>query len=114
MLDLANPNRELWLWMFSDGGAWTAYDLARQLGREDITAVFDQLSGMARRGLVEKMKPTPDSRRLRYAVTGTCLVPHGMHVAEVQMDESLLQLPAVGDRSPSRAPAFNHCESSMT
>jgi hypothetical protein len=86
VIDLREPNRVLWLWLFNDGGAWTAHDLAHELG-QDVERTFNQLSGMARRGIVERMTPEAGTRRLRYAVTGVCLVPHGLHVAEVQLAE---------------------------
>lgn len=83
MPQIADKNRELWLWLFNDGGAWTAHDLAREFGRE-VDEMFRQLTGMAARKLIDRMPPTEGTRRLRYAVTGTCLVPLGMCVAEVQ------------------------------
>jgi hypothetical protein len=86
VIDLREPNRSLWLWLFNDGGAWTAHDLARQLGQE-VERTFNQLSCMERRGILAKLPPSEGSRRLRYVVTGTCLVPHGLHVAEVQITE---------------------------
>jgi hypothetical protein len=99
MIDLRTPNRELWLWLFHDGGAWTAHDLARQIGKDDIERVFNQLSAMERRGLLVKLPPLPGCRRLRYAVTGTCLVPHGLHVGEVQLCDGI---------GPNSVPAYAH------
>lgn len=82
---IAEDNRKLWLWLLADGRAWTARDLAIELGKlpEDV---FWQLNQMAqpRRGLVQMMPAQPGDVRFRYAVTGTCRVPVGMHVAEVQ------------------------------
>lgn len=85
-MKLTDPSRDIWLWLFHDGGAWTASDIAQQMHRE-TDDVFWRLSGMERRGVVVKMAPSPGCRRLRYAVTGTCLVPNGMCVAEVQANE---------------------------
>jgi predicted transcriptional regulator len=83
MPKLSEPNRDLWLWLLNDGGAWTVADLAKEIER-DPQRLFDQVANMAAKGIVEKLPPVPGSRRLRYAVTGTCRVPLGMHVAEVQ------------------------------
>lgn len=83
MAHLRTDNRALWLWLFNDGGAWTADDLVRERGRGAALAAAD----MAQRGLLEKLEPIAGSARLRYAVTGTCLVPQGLHVAEVQGEE---------------------------
>lgn len=82
---IADENRDLWLWLLRDGGAWTAKDLARELGREpeDIFWRLNQMS-QSRRGLVQIMPANAGDRRFRYAVTGTCRVPVGLHVAEVQ------------------------------
>jgi hypothetical protein len=89
-MKLADPNRQLWLWLLQKGGAWTAHDIAQQLGLQ-ASDVFWQLSGMARRGLLEKLAPEAGSRRLRYAVTGTCQVPAGLCVAEVQASDEATQ-----------------------
>jgi predicted transcriptional regulator len=82
---IADDNRELWLWLFRDGRALTAREVAREMGREP-EKVFWQLNQMSqkRRSLVEIMPAREGDRRFRYAVTGTCRVPVGMHVAEVQ------------------------------
>jgi hypothetical protein len=80
---MADENRELWLWLLADAGAWTVADLSIARGMP-VERVFSQVSGMAAKGHLEKLAPLSGSRRLRYAVTGTCRVPLGMHVAEVQ------------------------------
>lgn len=85
MIQLKEPNRKLWLWLLYDGGAWTATDLASHM-QQDRDETFWQLYAMAKRGLVEKLAPLAGSRANRFAVTGTCKVPYGIHVAEVQAD----------------------------
>ncbi len=105
-MKLSDPNRALWLWLLQKGGAWTAHAVAHQL-RLHASDVFWALTAMTRRGLVEKQSPEPGSRRLRYAVTGTCLVPNGLCVGEVQAgDDAVAQ--AANDSfavsRPRRAP----------
>ena len=81
-MKISEFNRSVWLWLFSSGGYWTAAEIARA---NDITIekACDALWGMERRGLVKKQK-SDNSRRLAYGVDGTCLVPCGMKLAEVQ------------------------------
>jgi hypothetical protein len=83
LIQLQEPNRQLWLWLLYDGGEWTASDLAAHL-QQDRDDTFWQLYAMAKRGLVDKLPPLEGSRANRFAVTGTCKVPYGIHVAEVQ------------------------------
>lgn len=85
MVKLQEANRKLWLWLMYDGGAWTNADLAAHLKR-DAETLRQDLYVMAERSLIEKLPPLPGQRNLRYAVTGTCLVPYGLHLAEVQAD----------------------------
>ena len=106
-MKLTDESKDIWLWLFHAGGAWTAYEVARQL-RRDADEVFWRLSGMARRGLIVKLAPAIGSRRLRYAVTGTCLVPNGMCVAEVQPVDHHETEPACGELdAPLRSLAFH-------
>jgi hypothetical protein len=79
----SDENKELWLWLLNDAGAWTVMDLAMHL-RRDPDRLFAQLSGMVNNGHLEKFPPSEGSRRLRYGVTGTCRIPLGLHVGEVQ------------------------------
>jgi hypothetical protein len=83
---ISDDNRELWMWLLHDGRALTAAEVARELGKKPQD-VFWQLNQMAqpRRGLVQIVPALPGDRRFRYAVTGTCRVPLGLHVAEVQL-----------------------------
>lgn len=83
---MSDEAREVWLFLLNDDGAWTVADLAARL-QCDPDRLFDRLSGMAAKEHLAKLPPAPGSRRLRYAVTGTCRVPQGMHVAEVQWPE---------------------------
>lgn len=80
---MSDENKQLWLWLLNDAGAWTVMDLAMRLKR-DPDRTFWQLSGMVSNKHIEKLRPIQGSRRLRYAVTGTCRIPLGLHVAEVQ------------------------------
>jgi hypothetical protein len=85
MPNLSQTGRDVWLWLLQDGGAWTVAEMA-QATRRKPNDLFDQLQNMAAKGTIEKMPPALGSRRLRYAVTGTCKVPQGMCVAEVQAE----------------------------
>lgn len=82
-MKLSDPSRSLWLFLLHQGGQWTASEVAR---RNDISAAeaFQALTAMSRRNLVEKFEPAAGKFRLRYGVTGTCSVPSGFSVAEVQ------------------------------
>ena len=82
MPNLSEKNREIWEYLFHDGRELTAAEISKRLDRptEDV---FWSLNGMARRCLVMSTRRSTD-RRLRYSVNGTCLVPQGMRVAEVQ------------------------------
>lgn len=80
---ISNENQKLWVWLCTRGGKWTAQELAHNLGG-DSQRIFRQLHGMSRRQLVAQFDPEQGSRYKRYGVTGTCLVPYGVSVAETQ------------------------------
>ncbi len=82
-MNLNNHNRRIWLWLCVNGGKWTAREIAVRTGGDSIK-IFRALHGMARRELIAKYPPAEGERYQRYAVTGTCLVPLGVCVAEVQ------------------------------
>ena len=75
--------KEVWLYLLNDGGYLTARQLATNL-KVDIDKILDALHGMERRNLVKKQQGI-ESRRLIYGIDGTCLVPCGLAVAEVQI-----------------------------
>lgn len=75
--------KEVWLYLLNEGGYWTARQLATNL-KVDIDKILDALHGMERRNLVKKQHGI-ESRRLIYGIDGTCLVPCGLAVAEVQI-----------------------------
>lgn len=74
--------RSIWLWLLNEGGYWTANEIARRTDNT-VDDVFDCLVGMARRGLIKKEK-SAQHRWLVYGVDGTCLVPCGLSLGEVQ------------------------------
>jgi DNA-binding IclR family transcriptional regulator len=80
---LNDANRALWLWLLNAGGYWTCEEIARATGYASIN-VFRAVHAMTRRGLIDQTDPAPGSFRKRYGITGLCLVPLGMRVAEVQ------------------------------
>lgn len=82
MKPLVPNNRAMWDLLFSTGEALTAAEVAQRVDIENMTA-FWGLQNMARRGLI-KTKPRPKTRYLTYFVDGMCMVPRGMHLAEVQ------------------------------
>lgn len=82
-MKISNENRKLWLWLCTRGGKWTAQEIAQHFGG-DSQALFRALHGMHRRELVAQFPPAEGQYRKRYGVTGTCLVPYGVSVAETQ------------------------------
>jgi hypothetical protein len=84
MTQLQTSNRKLWLWLFHEGGRYTAHEVAAHMDWCSEFAV-QQLFSMQRRQLIAKFPPAKGSRRKRYGVTGTCQVPTGFSVAEVQI-----------------------------
>jgi hypothetical protein len=83
MTCLQDPSRGLWLWLFNEGGRYTAQEIAVQQDWS-VEYAIDRLFSMSSRGQIQKFPPAEGSRRQRYGVTGTCRVPSGMTVAEVQ------------------------------
>jgi hypothetical protein len=84
MSTTSDLTRAIWLWLLQNGGRWTAAEVAEALRKESMP-VFDALANMSRRRLVQDYEPVEGERRKRYGVTGTCCVPQGMCVAEVQI-----------------------------
>lgn len=84
---MTKDTRDLWLWLLNDGRAWSVADLARQRNL-DPERTFVQLNRMAVNGHLQRMKLAKGGRYLRYAVTGTCKVPIGMSLAEVQCPDN--------------------------
>lgn len=79
----AEENRDFWLWLFNEGGRYTANEIAAKHGWT-VDKALERLFSMSSRGQIHKFPPEPGDRRQRYGVTGTCRVPTGMTVAEVQ------------------------------
>jgi len=84
-MKISESNRAIWMWLFTKGGYWTAAEIARAMDK-DIDRTCESLWGMERRNLIKKQK-AETSRRLAYGVDGTCLVPCGMYLAEVQAND---------------------------
>ena len=74
--------KSIWLWLLQEGGKWTAAGVAEALGKS-VDEVFEVISRLEVRGMVKKGK-AENHRRLVYWVDGTCAIPQGMAVAEVQ------------------------------
>ena len=85
MPHITDDSKALWLYLFHAGGTWTARGVADAMDL-DIDHVFNRLNSMARRGLLVKLPGTAANRRQRYTVMGTCQVPSGLCVAEVQAE----------------------------
>lgn len=79
-MNLTDFNRTIWLILLQEGGYWTSAELATRAGFNP-PAVYRALHDMLRRGLIASQD---QGRRKGYGVTGTCLVPLGLRVAEVQ------------------------------
>lgn len=84
-MPLSEFNKHIWFWLFSEGGYWTAEEVARRIGYEP-QKVFRGLQAMCRNGTVAKQRTT-GTHKYSYGVDGTCLVPKGMRLAEVQIDQ---------------------------
>lgn len=82
-MTLQDPSRGLWLWLFNEGGRYTAHEIAVSQDWA-VEYALERVFAMSRRGQIHKFPPAEGSRRQRYGVTGTCKVPTGMTVAEVQ------------------------------
>lgn len=82
-MTLQDPSRGLWLWLFNEGGRYTAQEIAAKHGWSSDYAIA-RLFALSSRGQIQKFPPAEGSRRQRYGVTGLCKVPTGMTVAEVQ------------------------------
>jgi hypothetical protein len=82
-MKISDKNRALWVWLCMNGGKWTAQELAKHYGG-DSQELFRSLHAMARRQLIAQFPPEAGQHRKRYAVTGTCLIPYGVSVAETQ------------------------------
>lgn len=85
MTAILDETQQLWIWLLHTGGKWTAQEVAQRCGG-DGQRVFRRLHGMHRRKLVEQFPPAEGCHRKRYAVTGTCLIPLGLCVGQVQAD----------------------------
>ena len=83
MARLNDDTRYLWQWMFQEGGRYTAHEIAKRMQWHTDYAM-ERIYSMFRNELVEKFPPAAGSRRQRYGITGTCAVPTGMRIAEVQ------------------------------
>lgn len=82
-MNLSDANKFLWIWLLQHHGFWTCQEIAQRTGYASIN-IFRALHGMHCRKLVEQCEPAKGERWKRYGVTGTCLVPLGLSVAEVQ------------------------------
>ena len=81
---MQQTNRNLWLMLFNEGGRYTAAELADRLSVHTDYMV-EQLNSLHRARLIEKFQPEVGQRRLRYGITGSCSIPRGMTLAEVQL-----------------------------
>lgn len=103
---ISKPTKQLWLWLHSHPGFWTAQQVAQRTGA-DGAAVFTALHEMARpkRGLVQQTPPEPGERRKRYGVTADCQVPTGITLAELQKHKRTDQPTVIVIETPARPAA---------
>jgi hypothetical protein len=102
-MNLGEANKALWLWLHKRGGYWTAEQMARATGYASQN-IFRALFDMSRRNLIEQVDPIPGSRKKRYGVTDSCLVPLGLTVAEVMHGEGVSP-PPKSPHARAEAPA---------
>jgi hypothetical protein len=76
-------NRLIWQWLFDNGGFWTKAEIAIQMGLRQ-KEVSDAIDKMVRGRTVAKQR-TVGTHLASYGVDGTCLVPKGLRLGEVQL-----------------------------
>lgn len=80
-MQISQVNRDVWLWLLTEGGYWRPEEVASVM-KLDRAKLVDRMGKMARSRLLKVRK---DGRgRKVYGVTGECMVPKSMTVAEVQ------------------------------
>lgn len=82
-----STTKEIWCLLVANEQPRTAAEVARAVNL-DVKTAFNRLSAMRRRNQVRAFQPS-GSRWLRYGVTGECIVPTGVAVAEVVAGVSL-------------------------
>ena len=75
---------QAWLVMLTEGGLWTAEELAQRVGAP-CAKLSSGLSQLHRHRAVVQHPPAEGEIGLRYGVTGTCRVLQGLRVGEVQV-----------------------------
>lgn len=84
MTKMQEPNRALWLWLFSEGGRYSVVEIAQKF-EWSVDYATMQIYSMLRQKRVQKFSEKPNNRlRVKFGVTGLCQVPTGMTLAEVQ------------------------------
>lgn len=73
----------IWLWLLQHGGWWSAPELASLCGGDQALA-SRRLRIMEQGGMLQRRNPSGEHKRIRYGVTGTCRMPAGLTVGQVQ------------------------------
>ena len=85
MTKMQEPNRALWLWLFSEGGRYSVVEIAKKF-EWSVDYATMQIYSMFRQNRVQKFSETSNNRlRVKFGVTGLCEVPSGLTLAEVQV-----------------------------
>lgn len=84
MTKMQEPSRDLWLWLFNEGGRYSVVEIAEKF-QWSVDYATMQIYSMTKSNRVQKFKEKLNNRvRIKFGVTGLCQVPAGMTVAEVQ------------------------------
>ena len=75
-------NREIWNVLFAEDCKLTVCEIADRIDQSS-EVVFRDLCAMVRCNFVN-VYSNPKDRRLSYSIDGTCLMPKGLRLAEVQ------------------------------
>ena len=76
--------KAIWLWLLHEGGYWTAAEIASMMERSPAD-IYGCITRLETRGHIKKLK-TENCKKLAYGIDGTCNIPLGLCVAEVQAD----------------------------